>query len=171
MAQRSLHAITKVYCRSMSCFTMVFRTNGPRCSAMISCTNIASCIIGFMRFTKYDTKYDHKVWCHFHSTEYDTEPIVFLISKQAVPYWTRGGTSCPGLSTAKIQSLADSSMTNHITRWNSTVSTIPPLLKPQHQSSPWSNHISMDGRPSLIKTQAKLNITKDGKTCMTLMTA
>jgi hypothetical protein len=25
----------------------------------------------------------------------------------------------------------------------------------------------MDGRPSLTKTQAKLNITKDGKTCMT----
>jgi hypothetical protein len=29
----------------------------------------------------------------------------------------------------------------------------------------------MDGRPSLTKTQAKLNITKDGKTCTTLMTA
>jgi hypothetical protein len=29
----------------------------------------------------------------------------------------------------------------------------------------------MDGRPPLIKTQAKLNITKDRKTCMTLMTA
>jgi hypothetical protein len=29
----------------------------------------------------------------------------------------------------------------------------------------------MDGRPSLTKTHAKLNITKDGKTHMTLMTA
>jgi hypothetical protein len=45
------------------------------------------------------------------------------------------------------------------------------LLKPQHRSSPRSNHISMDERPSLTKIHAKLNITKDGKTHMTLMTA
>jgi hypothetical protein len=44
------------------------------------------------------------------------------------------------------------------------------LLKPQHRSSPESIHISTDGGPSLTKTQAKLNITKDGKTCTTLMT-
>jgi hypothetical protein len=29
----------------------------------------------------------------------------------------------------------------------------------------------MDGRLSLTKTQAKLNITKDGKTCTSIMTA
>jgi hypothetical protein len=52
-----------------------------------------------------------------------------------------------------------------------TVSTIPTLLKLQHRSSPGSIHISTDGRPSLTKTQPKPNITKDGKTCMTLMTA
>jgi hypothetical protein len=62
-------------------------------------------------------------------------------------------------------------MTSHITWWNPTVYTIPTLLKSQYRSSPWSNHISMDGRPSLTKTQAKLNIPKDGKTCTTLMTA
>jgi hypothetical protein len=39
----------------------------------------------------------------------------FLTSQQAVPYWTRGGTCCPVVSTPKIRSLADSSMTNHIT--------------------------------------------------------
>jgi hypothetical protein len=39
---------------------------------------------------------------------------VFLISQQAVPYRTRGGTCCPGVSTPKIRSLADSSMTSHI---------------------------------------------------------
>jgi hypothetical protein len=70
----------------------------------------------------------------------------------------------------KIRSLADSSMTNHITWRNPTISTIPTLLKSQHRSSPQSHHISTDGIPSLTKTQAKLNITKDGKTCTTLMT-
>jgi hypothetical protein len=39
----------------------------------------------------------------------------FLVSQQAVPYRTRGGTCCPGVSTPKIRSLADSSMTIHIT--------------------------------------------------------
>jgi hypothetical protein len=96
----------------------------------------------------------------------------FLISQQAVPYRTRGGTCCPGGSTPETWSLADSSMTSHITWRNPTVSTSPTLLKPQHRSSPWSSHISMDGRPNtLTKTQAKLNITKNGKTCTTLMTA
>jgi hypothetical protein len=61
-------------------------------------------------------------------------------------------------------------MTNHITWRNLTVSTIPTLLKSQHRSSPRSNHISMDESLSLIKTQDKLNITKDEKTYMTLMT-
>jgi hypothetical protein len=96
----------------------------------------------------------------------------FLISQQAVPYWTRGGTCCHGGSTPETLSLADSSMTSHIPRRNPTISTSPTLLKPHHRSSPWSCHISTDGRPdTLTKTQAKLNITKDGKTCMTLMTA
>jgi hypothetical protein len=39
----------------------------------------------------------------------------FLISQQVVPYQTHGGTCCPGVSTPTIWSLADSSMTNHIT--------------------------------------------------------
>jgi hypothetical protein len=159
----------------MSCFAMVFRTNGPACSAKVSRTNIPSCTMWFRHVTKYEvreiTKYGHKIWCHPHSTEHNTQPIAYLISKQVVPYRTRGGTCCPKVSTSKIPSLADSSMTNHITQWNPTVSTIPTLLKPQHRSSPRSNHTSMDGRPSLTKTQAKLNITKDGKTWMTLMTA
>jgi hypothetical protein len=123
----------------------------------------------FRQFTKYVTKTNHKVWCHPYSTEHDTQPIAYLISKQVIPYWTRGGTYCSGVSTPKIRSLADSSMTNHITWRNPTVFTIPTLLKPQHRSSPRSNHISIDGRPFLSKTQDKLNIIKDGKTCMTLM--
>jgi hypothetical protein len=142
----------------------------PACSAMVFHINVPSCITWFRQFTKYVTKTDHKVWCHPHSTEHDTQPISYLISKQALPYWTCGGSYCPGVSTPKIRSLADLSITNHLTWWNPTISTIPTLSKPHHRSSPRSNHISMDGRPSLTKTQAKLNIIKDGKTCMTLMT-
>jgi hypothetical protein len=142
----------------------------PACSAKVSHTNIPSCTMWFRQFTKYVTKTDHKVWCHPHSTEHDTQPIVFLISKQDIPYWTRDDTCCPEVSTPKIRSLADSSMINHFTWWDSTISTIPTLLKPHHRASPRSNHISIDGRPSLTKIRAKLNITNDGKTCMTLMT-
>jgi hypothetical protein len=143
----------------------------PACSAKVSRTNVPCCTMWFRQFTKYIAKYDHKVWCHPHSTEHDAQPIAYLIRKQVIPYRTCGGTCCPGVSTPKIRSLADSSMTNHITWRNPTVSTIPTLLKPQHRSSRRSNHISTDGRPSLTRTQVKLNITKDGKTCTTLMTA
>jgi hypothetical protein len=141
------------------------------CNAKVSHTNVPSCTMWFRQFTKYVTKYDHKEWCHAHSTEHGTQSIAYLISKQVVPYQTRGGTICIGVSTPKTRSLADSSMTNHIAWWIPTVPTIPSLLKPQHRSSALSNHISTDGRSSLTKTQAKLNITKDEKTCMTLMTA
>jgi hypothetical protein len=48
-----------------------------------------------------------------HLFEQGTITIASLISKQAVPYQTRGGTCCPGVSTPKTWSLADSSMTNH----------------------------------------------------------
>jgi hypothetical protein len=37
-----------------------------------------------------------------HSTEQDTQSIVFLISNQVVPYQTHGSTCCPGVSTPKI---------------------------------------------------------------------
>jgi hypothetical protein len=130
-----------------------------------------SCTTWFRQLTKNVTKTDHKDRRHPHSTEHDTQPIAYLISKQVDPYRTRGGTCYPGVSTPKIWSLADSSMTNHITWRNPTFSAIPTFLKPQHRSSPRSNHISKDGRPSLTKTQAKINITEDGKTCTTLMTA
>jgi hypothetical protein len=48
-----------------------------------------------------------------HSPEQDTLPIVFLISKQVIPYQTHGGTYCPGVSTPKFRSLVD--LSNHIT--------------------------------------------------------
>jgi hypothetical protein len=129
------------------------------------------CSLWFRKFTENVTQTGHRDRSHPHSSEHDTQPIAYLISKQVVPYRTHGGTCCPGVSTPKIRSLADSSITSHITWRNPTVSTIPTFLKLQHWSSPWSNHISTDGGPSLTKTQAKLNITKDGRTCTTLMTA
>jgi hypothetical protein len=101
MAQRSLHVFTKIYYRSMSCFAMVLWTSGPH----LQCKGFPhKCPL-----LHNVAQEGHKVWCHFHSTEHDTQPIVYLISKQVVPYRTRGGTCCPGVSTPKIQSLPDSS--------------------------------------------------------------
>jgi hypothetical protein len=60
--------------------------------------NVPSCTMWFRQFAKYVTKTDHKVWYYPHSTEHGTQPIVFLISRQAVPHRTRGGTCCPGVS-------------------------------------------------------------------------
>jgi hypothetical protein len=73
------------------------------------------CTMWFRQFTQNVTETDHKDRSHPHSTEHDTQTIAYLISKQAVPYRTRGGTCCHGVSTPKIRSLANSSMTNHIT--------------------------------------------------------
>jgi hypothetical protein len=68
---------------------------------------------------------DQNMSCIFsHTSKQDSQPTLFLISKQAVPYWTRGGTCCPGVFTPKTRSLADSSMTIHDTWRNPTVSTI-----------------------------------------------
>jgi hypothetical protein len=50
-----------------------------------------------------------------HSSEQGTLPTASLITKQVVPYRTRGDTYCPGVSTRMTRSLADPSMTNHIT--------------------------------------------------------
>jgi hypothetical protein len=65
----------------------------------------------------------------FHSSEQGTLPTASIISKQVIPYRTRGGTYYPGVSTPMTRSLADSSMTNHITSQIPTVSTIPNLAQ------------------------------------------
>jgi hypothetical protein len=171
MAQRSLHAVTKVYYRSMPCFATVSWYTTPLTVLRFSAQSGPYCTMWFRQFTQNITKIGHKDKCHPHSTEHNTRPIAYPISRQVVPYRTHGGTCYTEVSTPMIQSLADSSLTSHITWQNPTVSTILTLLKSQHRSSPWSNHISTNRRPPLTKTQAKLNITKDGKTCTTLMTA
>jgi hypothetical protein len=60
----------------------------------------------------------HHVGCgkhqaNSHSSEQHTQPIVFLIRRQAGPYRTHGGTCCPRVSTPKIQSLTYSSTVCH----------------------------------------------------------
>jgi hypothetical protein len=109
MAQRSLHAVTKVYYRSTSCFATNSLTKGPTCSTKDSLAKSPSCTVWFRQMTKYDTK----SVANPHLIEQDTLPIAFLISKHAVPYQTHGGTCCPGVSTPKIRSLADLSTTCH----------------------------------------------------------
>jgi hypothetical protein len=76
------------------------------------------CTMWFRQFTKNVIKTGHTDRSHPHSTEHGTQPIAYLIIKQTVPYRTRGGTCCPGGSTPKIRSLADLSMTSHVTRRN-----------------------------------------------------
>jgi hypothetical protein len=124
--------------------------SGPACNAEVSRTKWPL----LHHVVQAVHKECHKDKSHPHSTEHDTQPIIYLISKQAVPYRTCGGICCPRGSTPKIWSLVDPSMTSHITWRNPTVSTIPTLLKPQHRFSQGSIHISTDGRPSLTKTQA-----------------
>jgi hypothetical protein len=106
-------SLTKVYYRSTSCLAMNSPAKGPACSAKDSPAKRPSCTVWFRRITKYFTKYDTKNDANPHSTEQDTQPTIFLISKQAVPYQTYGGTCCLGVSTPKIRSVADSSTTWH----------------------------------------------------------
>jgi hypothetical protein len=113
--------------------------------------SVPSYTIWFRQFTKNVTKADHKVWCHPHSTEHDTQHITYLISKQSVPYRACGVTCYPGVSTPMIWSLADLSMTNHITWQNPTVFTIPTLLKPHHgqiTSQRMGDHLSQIHKPN-----------------------
>jgi hypothetical protein len=103
-----------------------------------------------------------------HTAEQDSQPTTSLISKQAVPYQAHGSTCCPRVSTLKIWSLADSSMTNHNAWWNLTVSTIL-----THAQTTASNLTSRhDGwKTNTINTNiSQTQHHKDGKTCTTLMT-
>jgi hypothetical protein len=45
------------------------------------------------------------------------------------------------------------------------------MLKPQHRSSPWSPHITTDGRPTLYNKTSQTEHHNDGMTYTTLMTA
>jgi hypothetical protein len=102
-------SLPKVYYRSMSCFAMDSLAKGPACNAKDFPAKDPSCTMWLKQITKYDTWSD----VNSHSTEQDTQHITFLICRQAVPYWTRCGACCPGVSTAKIWSLTYLSTTCH----------------------------------------------------------
>jgi hypothetical protein len=102
-----------------------------------------------------------------HSSEQDTLSTTSWIIKQSIPYRTRGSTCCPGVSTPKTQSLADSSLTNH-KPWRSQSS--PPfetLLKPQHRISSRLPHIMTNRKLTL----SILNIIKMERLVWWLKTA
>jgi hypothetical protein len=99
----------------MSGFATVSRQMAPLTVLRFPTHSGPFCTMWFRQFIQNVTKTDHKDKSHPHSTEHDTQPIEHLISKQAVPYRTCGGTCCPGVSTPRIQSLADLSMIIHIT--------------------------------------------------------
>jgi hypothetical protein len=102
----------------------------------------------------------------FHSSEQGTLPIASLISKQVVPYRTRGCTCCSGVSTPKTHSLADLSMTNHEPWRSQPPPPFQTLLKPQHWTLPRSPHIKTDGRPTLSALNtSQTQHHKVGKTC------
>jgi hypothetical protein len=107
-----------------------------------------------------------------HTVEQDSQPTSSLISNQALPYRTHGDTYCRRVSTPKTRSLVDSSMTNHISWWIPTVSTIP-----THAQTTTSNlttvNSHLEGRktntPNINTSQTQYH--KDWKTYTTLMTA
>jgi hypothetical protein len=96
MAQRSLHVITKVYYRSMSCFAIVSRVDTPYHDPAFSAT------VSQGRFVVPRPSCTMWTWAKSqanpHSSEQDTQPIVFLISKQAAPYRIRGVTCHDGIN-------------------------------------------------------------------------
>jgi hypothetical protein len=121
MAQRSLHAVTKVY----------YGSYAKLCQGSMQYHSIAKVSRG-----SHGTTTPHAPcepgWVttpNSHSSEQGTLPTAPLISKQAIPYRTRGVTYCLVVSTPMTPSLADSSMTNHITWRILTVSTIPNLAQ------------------------------------------
>jgi hypothetical protein len=152
MARRSLHAITKVYYRSMSCFAMVSWTNGHRlqCYGFLHKRPLLHHLVQTVH--KVSWKIGHKVCWHPLSTEHYTQPIAYLISKQVVPYRTRGSTCCPGVSTPKIWSLVDSSTTccdsiNHVHHINHCTNH---SIDPHHgQITSWrmGDHLSQRHKP------------------------
>jgi hypothetical protein len=149
---------------SMSCFATVSRQTAPLEVLRFPAHSGPFCTMWFREFTQNITKTDHKDRSHPHSTEHDTQTIAYLISMQVVPYRTRGGTCCPGVSTPMTRSLANSRMTNHITWRIPTISTILNLA--QTTATNLTMVISHHDRwktntlNTQHSTQAKLNITK-----------
>jgi hypothetical protein len=97
MAQRSLHAVTKVYygsyaklCEGSTQHHSIAKVSRGSRGTM---TPLALCESGRVTMPI------------FHSFEQGTLPTTSLIIKQAVPYQTCGGTCCPVVSTPMTRSL------------------------------------------------------------------
>jgi hypothetical protein len=111
VAQRSLHVVTKVYHRSMSCFAAVPPLDtwyhGPACNAKVSQGKYAvpRTLLHYVGLGKISSQ--SPIIQARHTT------YIFLINKEATPYQTRGGTCYPGVSTPKNLSLVDLSTTCH----------------------------------------------------------
>jgi hypothetical protein len=105
MAQRSLHAITNAY----------YGSYVKLCQCSMQYHIIAKVFWGSHDTTAHFAPYEsgRVTTPIFHSSEQGTLPTASLIIKQVIPYRTRDDTCCPGVSTPKTRSLADSSMTNH----------------------------------------------------------
>jgi hypothetical protein len=113
------------------------------------------------RFTKYGVIP--------HSIEQDTLPIVFIISRQAIPYRICGGKYCLEVSTLKIWSLADLSTTchdgiNHLHHSNHCSN---------HNINPHTVNSHIDGwkTTTLSQWHKPTQRHKGWNTCTTLMTA
>jgi hypothetical protein len=107
-----------------------------------------------------------------HTAEQDSLPTTSLISKQVIPYRTREGTCCPRVSTPKTRSLANLSMTNHITWRNPTISTIPTHAQTMASIlTTVTSHLDRWETKSLNNNTSQTQHHNDGKTCTTLMTA
>jgi hypothetical protein len=116
MAQRSLHAVTKVY----------YRLYVKLCYDSTQYHSIAKVSRGSRGITAPLAPCEPRrvTTSISHSPEQDTLSTASLISRQVVPYQTHGGTCCSGVSTPKTRSLADSSITVHTTWRNPSASTI-----------------------------------------------
>jgi hypothetical protein len=144
---------------SMSCFATVSWQTAPLAVLRFPAHSDPFCIMWFRQFIQNVTKTNHKDRSHPHSTEHDTHPIAYLISKQTISYRTRGSTCCLGVSTPMDRSLVDSSMTNHITWRIPIVSTIPNLTQ-----TTASNHTTVTShhdrwKTNTLNTQHKSNST------------
>jgi hypothetical protein len=101
----------------------------------------------------------------FHSSDQGILPTTSLISKQVILYRIRGDTCCTGVSTPMTRSLADSSMTNHITWQIPTISTISNLAQTT------SSNLTTVASHHHHSTQIKLNIIKMERLVQWLKTA
>jgi hypothetical protein len=164
MAQRSLHVVTKVYYGSYA--KLCQGSTQYHSIAMVSrgsqgtTAPLAPCELGWVTTP------------NSHSSEQDTLPTTSLIIKQYVPYRTRSGTCYLGVSTPMTRSLADSSMSNHITWRFPTISTIPNLAQTTISNlSMVTSHHDRWKTNTQHSTQVKLNIVKMERLVRWLKTA